>query len=131
MLKKLHVRVVVIVHLDDRNDQSASNNPNLMEISFDDDCGHKCLDGDDHLFTRLVEGDPVMISSGDDSPSKKHSFKSDSDCDWKGVMEEKGDSSTHDVRKERRLSFAEGGSNYDNEVAWEDGDSDVLNRISC
>ncbi|GFZ19457.1 5'-3' exonuclease family protein [Actinidia rufa] len=118
------------VHLDDRNDQSASNNPNLIEISFDDDCGHKCLDGYDHLFARLVAGDPVMISSGDDSPSKKHSFKSDSDCDWEGVIEEKGDSSTHDVRKERRLSFAEGGSNYDSEVEWEDGDSDVLKYAS-
>ncbi|XP_057482418.1 DNA repair protein UVH3 isoform X2 [Actinidia eriantha] len=115
------------VHLDDRNDQSTSKNPNLMEISFEDDCGHKCLDVEDDLFARLVAGDPVMISSGDNSPSKKHSFESDSDCDWEeGVIEEKGDGSTHDVRKGSRLSFAEGGSNYDSEVEWEDGDSDVL-----
>ncbi|GFZ19459.1 5'-3' exonuclease family protein [Actinidia rufa] len=83
-----------------------------------------------HVRARLVAGDPVMISSGDDSPSKKHFFKSDSDCDWEGVIEEKGDSSTHDVKKERRLSFAEGGSNYDSEVEWEDGDSDVLKYAS-
>ncbi|PSR87598.1 DNA repair protein [Actinidia chinensis var. chinensis] len=119
------------VHLDDRNDQSTSKNPNLMEISFEDDCGHKCLDVEDDLFARLVAGDPVMISSGDNSPSKKHSFESDSDCDWEeGVIEEKGDGSTHDVRKESRLSFAEGGSNYDREVEWEDGDSDVLKYAS-
>ncbi|KAL6960634.1 hypothetical protein U1Q18_038398 [Sarracenia purpurea var. burkii] len=119
------------VCLDDRNEQSTSKTSNLMEISFEDDSGHKCLDDDDHLFARLVAGDPIMISSGGNSPSKKHSFDSDSDCEWEeGVIEDKGNSSTHDIKMESRLSLAEGGSTDEGEVQWEDGDSDVLKYTS-
>ncbi|GMP29190.1 hypothetical protein CsSME_00004405 [Camellia sinensis var. sinensis] len=119
------------VHLDDRNDESTFKNDNLMEISFEDDGGHKCLDDDD-IFARLVAGDPVMISSADNSPSKKHSLDSDSDCDWEeGVIEEKGNSLIHDIKKESRLALAEGDSNNnDSEVEWEDGDSDVRKYAS-
>ncbi|XAR51839.1 Exodeoxyribonuclease I [Bertholletia excelsa] len=102
-----------------------------MEISFEDDGASKCLDDDDdQLFASLVAGDPAMVSSADDSPSKKHPCGSDSSVDWEegitGYNAEKDDGLAPANEKESRLPLAEGGSNDDDEVEWEDGDSVVF-----
>lgn len=118
------------VHLDDRNDRSTSKKSNSMEISFEDDVGHKDVDDDD-LFARLVAGDSVLNSKDNISPSTKHSCDSDSDIDWEeGVIVDAGDSSLLDVGKETRRSLAEGCRNDESDVEWEDGDSTVLNNAS-
>ncbi|XP_052195204.1 DNA repair protein UVH3 isoform X2 [Diospyros lotus] len=112
------------VQLDNSNGQSISKIANPIEISFEDDGGHEHLDGDDPVFAHLVAGDPVMVSSADDSPLKEHSCDPDSDCDWEaGVIEERGGTSTHHI-KEKTLSLPEGDSPGESEVEWENGDGE-------
>ncbi|KAA8548070.1 hypothetical protein F0562_004669 [Nyssa sinensis] len=119
------------VCLDGRSEQSMSKDGISVEISFEDDSGKKCLNGDDDLFACLVAGDPIMIPSADNTNSKNQSFDSASDCDWEeGVIEGKGDSVTHDVTVENKRSLAEGGISDESEVEWEEGLSDVPARAS-
>uniref|UniRef100_A0A5B6YV96 Putative DNA repair protein UVH3 isoform X1 n=1 Tax=Davidia involucrata TaxID=16924 RepID=A0A5B6YV96_DAVIN len=119
------------VCLNDTSEPSVSKNEISVEISFEDDGEQKCLDGDDDLFARLAAGDPVMISSAENTSSKNQSFDSASDCDWEeGVIEEKGDGGTQDVKVENKRSLAEGGISDESEVEWEEGLSDVTARAS-
>jgi DNA excision repair protein ERCC-5 len=121
------------VDLNQRNEESISKNDSSIEISFEDDGENKCLDRDDDLFAHLAAGNPVRIASADNILSMKQPSNSDLDCDWEeGIIEEKYNNFSNDVRGEITPSLKEGNISDDSEMEWEEGVCDVhKNTSSC
>ena len=111
-----------IVTLNKTNEQSIPKNGASVEISFQDDGKHNCLDGDDELFASLVAGNPVIISSSDAALPNRQPPDSASDYEWEeGTIEEKGDNRIDNVGVEIKLSVLEERVSDDSEVEWEEG----------
>ncbi|XP_037491577.1 DNA repair protein UVH3 isoform X2 [Jatropha curcas] len=112
------------VKLNERNAESILNNKGLLEISFEVDGESKSLGSDDEIFTSLVAGKPVTISSVDNGTLRRESSDSVSDSDWEeGIIEVRGNN------YELESNPPPKGSNIgsDSEVEWEEGVCDVEN----
>lgn len=121
-----------IVTLNKTNEQSIPDNGASIEISFEDDGEHNCLNGDDELFASLVAGNPVIISSSDAALSNRRPADSASDSDWEeGIIEEKGGSCIDNVGVEIKPSVMEERVSDDSEVEWEEGPCDVSKNVSA
>ncbi|KAF4376577.1 DNA repair protein UVH3 isoform X1 [Cannabis sativa] len=109
------------VTLDCTNEDSVVNNGASVEISFEDDGDIKCFEGDDEIFARLVEENPLKLSSDNIMSSRNMSCSSDSDCSWEeGTTEAKDKSFSDDVNLRTELP-CKGNSIDDSEVEWEEG----------
>ncbi|KAK6928307.1 XPG-I domain [Dillenia turbinata] len=114
------------VNINDRNKEHNFENGGSFVVSFEVDGENKNFDGDDDLFAHLVAEDPEMISSGNNTPLRKHSIDSASDCDWEeGVIEESGHKFTGEAKDGSKLDTAEGSIFYESEVEWEEGTGDA------
>uniref|UniRef100_A0A803QLX4 DNA repair protein UVH3 n=1 Tax=Cannabis sativa TaxID=3483 RepID=A0A803QLX4_CANSA len=109
------------VTLDCTNEDSVVNNGASVEISFEDDGDIKCFEGDDEIFARLVEENPLKLLSDNIMSSRNMSCSSDSDCSWEeGTTEAKDKSFSDDVNLRTELP-CKGNSIDDSEVEWEEG----------
>ncbi|KAL1193371.1 DNA repair protein UVH3 [Cardamine amara subsp. amara] len=80
-LENLPVEKGDVVNLENRNDDSALQNPSSIEISFEHDDGGKDLNDEDDMFLQLAAGGPVTIGSTENDP-KEDSSPWASDSDW-------------------------------------------------
>lgn len=113
------------------NEQSILDRGASIEISFLDDGEDNSLNGDDELFSSLVAGNPVIISSSEAAPSNRQS-DSTSDSDWEeGIIEEKGGSCIDNIGVETKPTVVEDRVCDDSEVEWEEGLFDVSNSASA
>lgn len=121
------------VTLNKTNEQSIPSSGAIIEISFQDDGKHNCLDGDDELFASLIAGNPVIISSSDAALPNRQPSNSASDYEWEeGTIKEKGDNCIDNVRVELKPFVMEEKVSDDSEVEWEEGHCDVpINASAC
>ncbi|KAM7280360.1 hypothetical protein ACFE04_007494 [Oxalis oulophora] len=97
------------------NKQSSKNGTSI-EISLDFDGENKHSDDDD-IFSTLVAGDPVEISS-------------DSEIDWEeGTLDGKSMDLSNENQAEVEPSYKESEASYESEVEWEEHTCDVLNKL--
>ncbi|KAB1211737.1 DNA repair protein UVH3 [Morella rubra] len=115
------------VCLSERDDQFMVKNDASIEVSFEDDG----FDGDDDLFAQLVAGNPVNISSADNTPSRKEPSNFHSHCSSEeGVIKEKVDSVSNDDGVGRKFSLEQGNISDDSDVEWEEGVCDFHKSTS-
>lgn len=88
-----------------------------IEISFEKNDNHEDVANDDDLFARLVAGDPLMDFSVSNSSSKKPCSDSISEFEH----EEGGDLLGNDIKVDSNPLEADGGTDEDNELEWEEG----------
>ncbi|KAM5581598.1 DNA repair protein UVH3 [Rosa sericea] len=115
-------------NLNERNHQCISKLVTPIEISIEDDGDGKPFDAEDDLFARLVAGNPVTISSANDTVKEQFSG-SDSDSDWEeGTVK----SSSVPVDSELKISSPDLKANNsdDSEVEWEEGFSGITENTS-
>ncbi|XP_050382696.1 DNA repair protein UVH3 isoform X3 [Argentina anserina] len=112
----------------ERNDQHVSKFGTPIEISIEDDGDAKHFDSEDDLFARLVAGNPVTISTADDTLEKQISG-SDLDSDWEeGTVK----SSSFPVNTELNSDppYLKANNSDDSEVEWEEGFSGLAENTS-
>ncbi|KAK2994095.1 hypothetical protein RJ640_024359, partial [Escallonia rubra] len=122
------------VCLNNTHEESTSTNKTAIEVSFEYDGAHKCVESDDDLFADLVAGGPAKVCSTDNTPSRKQSVDSTSDCEWEEGLEDKeialvaegkDRTLTHDIELGSKPSGANCDVSDESEVDWEDGSSGV------
>ncbi|WCJ20931.1 DNA repair protein UVH3 [Euphorbia peplus] len=97
------------VKLSERNAPRILDTESPIQISFDVDGGSK-MESDDDIFTSLVAGQLVKISSD-----------SSSDTDWEdGIIDRNDGGPSKDVTPETNASLRESNNNDDSEVEWEE-----------
>ncbi|CAI9758615.1 unnamed protein product [Fraxinus pennsylvanica] len=117
--------------MNDETGEPAVKSGASIEISFEDIGEHGCGDDDGDLFTRLVGGDPVMGFSIDNSFSVEQSLYSTSDCRIDvGVNEGRGNVLSNDIKVVNEPSQMEDGMGDEDEVEWEEGPVDILEKAS-
>ncbi|XP_065878915.1 DNA repair protein UVH3 isoform X2 [Euphorbia lathyris] len=103
------------VELSERNAQPILDTENSIQISFEVDGESKRMESDDDIFTSLVVGQPIKISSD-----------SASDTDWEeGIIDRNDGGSSKDVTLETNASLGGSNINDDSEVEWEEEVCDV------
>ncbi|KAK3033566.1 hypothetical protein RJ639_032414 [Escallonia herrerae] len=122
------------VCLNNTHEESTSTNKTAMEVSFEYDSAHKCVESDDDLFADLVAEGPAKVCSTDNTPSRKQSVDSTSDCEWEEGLEDKeialvaegkDRTLTHDIELGSKPCGANCDVSDESEVDWEDGSSIV------
>ncbi|KAL2523446.1 DNA repair protein UVH3 [Forsythia ovata] len=116
--------------VNDETGEPAVKSGTSMEITFEDIGEHGCGDDDGDLFNRLVGEDPVMNFSIDNSVSVKQSLYSTSDCEIDGVIQERGNVLSNDIKVVNEPSQMEGGMSDEDEVEWEEGSLDIPEKAS-
>ncbi|KAL2500025.1 DNA repair protein UVH3 [Abeliophyllum distichum] len=116
--------------MNDETGEPAVKSGTSMEITFEDIGEHGCGDDDGDLFNRLVGEDPVMNFSIDNSVSVKQSLYSTSDCEIDGVIQERGNVLSNDIKVVNEPSQIEGGMSDEDEVEWEEGSLDIPEKAS-
>ncbi|CAL1391910.1 unnamed protein product [Linum trigynum] len=118
--------------LNKRNGHHLIDNNSCMQISFEIDGASKSYESDDDMFSCLVAGQPIDISSVDNDTTRKQALDSASDSDWEeGSITTKWDGSSTDPELVNK-SFLKASNNSDgSEVEWEEEPSEVKNKLSC
>ncbi|KAJ8544960.1 hypothetical protein K7X08_017543 [Anisodus acutangulus] len=117
--------------LNNKSEDSELRSRTSIQISFEDNFEHDCVNDEDDLFARLVAGDPAMELSMDHSPSKKQSLDSASDVEWEeGGIEEKGDLVSNNSQEEGQAPLEKDGMDDEAEVEWEEGCLDICEEPS-
>lgn len=117
-------------NLNERNNLFMSKLGTPIEISIEDNGDGKPFDAEDDLFARLVAGNPVTISSANETLRKQFSG-SDSDCDWEeGPLEGKRCSFHVDSELKIKSPDMEANNSDDSEVEWEEGFSGITENTS-
>ncbi|KAL5582514.1 hypothetical protein UlMin_014956 [Ulmus minor] len=120
-----HDKDVESSQLNNTDGESLLNNDDSIQIAFEDDDDIKCSDGDD-IFSRLVAENPlIMPSELNNSPLRKMSSASDSDCDWEEGPIEAKQSYSDNVNLNINAPSVEGKISDDDEVDWEEGDCEI------
>lgn len=106
-----------IAHVNKKDEETGLSTGCAIEISFENNDNHEDAAADDDLFACLVAGDPLMDFSVSNSPSKKPCSGSVSEFE----CEEGGDTLGNDIKADSNPLAADGGTDEDNELEWEEG----------